>query len=232
MRRKRPSEANTALISSKARPLLTPHITQQPWMVSDGQNEINVPIIPISSGEEKSSSSYVYSVDSLEDESAEDSQDDDGKNLVCDDSATCHDFLSDIQPLLDQLPNEISMQLRSRVACLIEAWLSHKNLQRPVHPCENSQPSSSTTVASNLTTTAQTGTGRKRAPSDGDGSSPSGDRGDGNGKRPKARVALQPGSNNRRWACPYYQREPHRYCLGEWRLCAKSPGFSQVHRVK
>lgn len=39
-----------------------------------------------------------------------------------------------------------------------------------------------------------------------------------------------------KWACPYYQREPHRYCVetdfGDYRKCAKSPGFDQVHRVK
>jgi len=38
------------------------------------------------------------------------------------------------------------------------------------------------------------------------------------------------------WACPFYKREPHRYCdkteLGDFRKCARSPGFPEVHRVK
>jgi hypothetical protein len=43
-------------------------------------------------------------------------------------------------------------------------------------------------------------------------------------------------TSRKMWACPYYKREPHRYCvvteLGDFRKCAKSPGFSEVHRVK
>jgi hypothetical protein len=62
------------------------------------------------------------------------------------------------------------------------------------------------------------------------------DRGDNNPrKRQKLYSGLDVGEGPK-WACPFYQREPERYCVetefGDFRNCAKSPGFVQVHRVK
>jgi hypothetical protein len=62
------------------------------------------------------------------------------------------------------------------------------------------------------------------------------DRGDNNPrKRQKLYGGLDMGEGPK-WACPFYQREPERYCveteLSDFRKCAKSPGFPQVHRVK
>jgi hypothetical protein len=62
------------------------------------------------------------------------------------------------------------------------------------------------------------------------------DRGDNNPrKRQKLYGGLDMGEGPK-WACPFYKREPERYCVetefGDFRKCAKSPGFPQVHRVK
>jgi hypothetical protein len=185
--------------------------------------------------EELSSSSYADSVDSLENESSEDSQDEERNNYSpsYEEFALYSDFISGVRPLFDQIPDELSIELSRRLAFLFDSWLSsHIPLQCPAQPSGPPTTSNCNTGNSNLNQTRPVVNGQKRASSDGNGSSPPGDNSDGNRKRPRTKAEPPSGSSRRGWACPYYQREPHRYCIGEWRLCAKSPGFSQVHRVK
>lgn len=75
---------------------------------------------------------------------------------------------------------------------------------------------------------------KKRASRDGDGEPPDTDD---EGRHKKRRLKGKSNTKDRRkWACPFYQREPHRYCVetefGDFRKCARSPGFDLVHRVK
>jgi hypothetical protein len=75
---------------------------------------------------------------------------------------------------------------------------------------------------------------KKRASRDGDGESPDTDD---EGHHKKRKLNGESNTKDRRkWACPFYQREPYRYCIetefGDFRKCARSPGFDQVHRVK
>jgi hypothetical protein len=55
-------------------------------------------------------------------------------------------------------------------------------------------------------------------------------------KRQRLLQGEQSTGDRKRWACPFYRREPHLYCIatefGDFRACAKSPGFSELHRVK
>ena len=170
----------------------------------------------------------------MENDSTEDSQDDiETPGWV--DFATCQDVLYGFLPLLDSLPHELSVELISKLEFLMERWLNKQGiLQRPVQYAEAHQSSGSSAPGTSPTLSAPRGKRQKRerASSDGDGSSSPGGGGGGNSKRPKTRQESQTGNTTRRWSCPYYQREPHRYCQGKWRLCAKSPGFREVHRVK
>lgn len=75
---------------------------------------------------------------------------------------------------------------------------------------------------------------KKRASRDGDGEPPDTDD---EGRRKKRKLKEEPNTKDRRkWACPFYQRKPYQYCVetefGDFRKCARSPGFDQVHRVK
>lgn len=181
------------------------------------------------------SSSYADSVDSLEDGSIEDSQDDENYSPQSEDVfITCEEFISGFLPLINQLPNEITLELSGKLVVLAEFWLGvHRAVQCPLRPSEAPQSSDFNAAGNSLRPSSSSKSGeRKRAFSDGNGSSPPGDGGDDRRKRFKTRPDPQQAESNRRWACPFYQREPHRYCLGKWRLCAKSPGFREVHRVK
>ena len=191
-------------------------------------------ILSISPGgkEEVASSSYADSVDSLENESTEDSQDD-IETTGWEELATCQDTLYGFLPLFDLLPHEISVELISKLQFWMDRWLNNQSiLQRPLQSAEAYQGFGSSAPGASPTLSTPSGSRQKRASSDGDGSSSPGGRGGSNGKRPKTRQESQTGNNTRRCACPYYQREPHRYCQGKWRLCAKNPGFREVHRVK
>ena len=198
------------------------------------------PTIPMHDQEELSSSSYADSVDSLEYESMEDSQDEERNNYLpscIEEFALYSEYISGFQGLFDRLPDELEMELRdwlaNLTASLLHSWLNNYTpLQCPAQP--SGPPTTSTYDATNSSSnpTPPVGGGQKRTSSDANGSFPTGDNSEGNRKRPRTKVEPLSGSRRRGWACPYYQRDPHQYCVGEWHLCAKGPGFSQVHRVK
>jgi len=152
-------------------------------------------------------------------------------------NAGSEEFLVAIQPLLDRLPVEIASSLGNELLSLFGIWLGSR---APYHqtPCDGT-PSSSTSQnpqRNTHTPTNSTGSVQKRLSDDGSGySDPSGNSGDGKRKRPR-NVSQTPSGSTRKWACPYYQRDPHSYCVvgdfGDYRKCSRSPGFSEVHRVK
>lgn len=183
--------------------------------------------------EELSSSSHAVSVDSL-DESTEESQDDHGSLCLpcCEENATVENIVCGLQPLLNRVPDQLGIDFR-RLLCLnIGVWLrNRRNLQRPVQHDPPPETSTSNSTATEFPQTSRAENGQKRASNDDDEKFP-GEGDDGDRKRPRIRLKPRPEIGPHRWACPYYQREPHRYCIGKWHLCAKSPGFSQVHRVK
>jgi hypothetical protein len=151
--------------------------------------------------------------------------------------AGSEELLTAIQPLLDQLPSEISGSLSNELLSLFGIWLGNRPAYRQI-ACDDTPSSSNSQIRPGNTPTPTNSTGSvpKRLSDDGSGySNPSGNSGDGRRKRPR-NTSLTPSVSSRRWACPYYQRDPHSYCVagdfGDYRKCSRSPGFSQVHRVK
>jgi hypothetical protein len=143
--------------------------------------------------EELSSSSYADSVDSLENESSEDSQDEERNNYSpsYEEFALYSDFISGVRPLFDQIPDELSIELSRRLAFLFDSWLSsHIPLQCPAQPSGPPTTSNCNTGNSNLNQTRPVVNGQKRASSDGNGSSPPGDNSDGNRKRPRTGLSI------------------------------------------
>ena len=151
--------------------------------------------------------------------------------------AGSEELLLAIQPLLDQLPSEAASSLSNELLSLFGIWLGNRPPYQQV-PCDGTPCSSNSQHPHGNTPTPTNSTGSvpKRLSDDGSGySDPSGNSGD--GKRKKLRnVSQTPSGSMRRWACPYYQRDPHFYCVagdfGDYRKCSRSPGFSEVHRVK
>jgi hypothetical protein len=151
--------------------------------------------------------------------------------------AGSEEFLAAIQPLLNKLPAEIASSLGNELLSLFGIWLGNRLPYQQV-PCDGT-PSSSNSQnphGNTPTPTNSTGSVPKRLSDDGSGySNPSGNSGDGKRKRPR-NVSQTPSRSTRKWACPYYQRDPHSYCVlgdfGDYRKCSRSPGFREVHRVK
>ncbi|KAH0559336.1 hypothetical protein GP486_004144 [Trichoglossum hirsutum] len=146
-------------------------------------------------------------------------------------------MLSLLYPLFASLPDEITQSLIPSLTLLFNSWASSGSLERPAH---SSTSPSSTAQLKNLAggSFGQAPfyrSGEKRRLPDGSESPGDGNEGEGNRKRLNLDSNYQ-GGLVRRWACPFYQRSPHRYCVqteyGDFRKCAKSPGFREVHRVK
>jgi hypothetical protein len=151
--------------------------------------------------------------------------------------AGSEEFLATIQPLLNRLPAEIASSLGNELLSLFGIWLgdrgSHQQAPCDVTPSSSNlqRPPGNTPTPTNSTSSVP-----KRLSDDGSGySDPSGNGEDGKRKRPR-NVSQTPSGSTRKWACPYYQRDPHSYCVigdfGDYRKCSRSPGFSEVHRVK
>ncbi len=183
-------------------------------------------------------SSEANSINSFEDDLTEHSHDDSAfLSTGQAQDAGSEELLAAIQPLLDKLPCENASSLGNELLSLFGIWLGNRPPYQQVL-CDGT-PSSSNSQnphGNTLTPTNSTGSVPKRLSDDGSGySNPSDNSGDGKRKRPRniSQTTLEP---MRRWACPYYQRDPHFYCVagdfGDYRKCSRSPGFSEVHRVK
>lgn len=152
-------------------------------------------------------------------------------------------MLSMLRPLFATLSDEISQPLTHDLTLLFDSWAVSGSLERPSHPPSSSsstppQSQENGSAGSSTEHTSSSGSGKRRALCD--GSEPPGDGDDDqNGDETRKRLRLNSQSQEDtapRWACPFYQRSPHHYCVeteyGDYRKCAKSPGFSGVHRVK
>lgn len=187
-------------------------------------------------------------MNSFEDDSREDSSGDENRNptIGCRSTSvglSSENMLSMLRPLFATLPEEISPPLTRDLTLLFDSWAVGGSLERPSHPYSSlsSPPPRSRangSAGSSTENTSSAGSGKKRPLRNGSESPRVGDD-DQNGDEIRKRLRL---SSQRqqdialRWACPFYQRSPHHYCVeteyGDYRKCAKSPGFSGVHRVK
>lgn len=151
-------------------------------------------------------------------------------------------MLSMLQPLFATLPDKILQPLTRDLTALFDSWAASGSSERYSHP--SSSPSTPARNQANgssgspIEHPSSSGGGKKRPLRDGSESPGDGDDdkdGDEIRKRPKLNFQGQE-DIGLRWACPYYQRSPHDYCVeteyGDYRKCAKSPGFNGVHRVK
>lgn len=186
--------------------------------------------------QEATESSEANSINSFEDDLTEYSHEDSTLYSAGQvPNAGAEEFLAAIQPLLDQLPIVIASSLGNELLSLFGIWLGNRATYRQA-PCDDTPSSSNSQRPPENTPTNSTGSVPKRLSDDGSGfSNPSGESGDGKRKRPR-NVSQTPSGSTKKWACPYYQRDPHSYCVvgdfGDYRKCSKSPGFSEVHRVK
>jgi hypothetical protein len=178
------------------------------------------------------------SINSFEDDLTEYSHEDSAfLSTVQVQDAGSEEFLAAVQPLLDQLPIEIASSLGNELLSLFGIWLGNRTrYQQAPYDGTPSSSNSQNPHGNTPPPTNSTGSGQKRLSDDGSGySNPSGNSGDGKRKRPR-NVSQTPSGSMRKWACPYYQRDPHSYCVegdfGDYRKCSRSPGFSEVHRVK
>ena len=137
--------------------------------------------------------------------------------------------------LMNNVSGQIRSQLHTTLTILIESWVSKLPTSQSAAGEDASLPSlhiSQTGSASENTQSSQGG--QKRSLGDDDRESPERDD-NSRRKRPKMYGGVTAKSRPK-WACPFYQREPHRYCveteISDFRKCARSPGFDQVHRVK
>jgi hypothetical protein len=200
------------------------------------------------SQESLSSGPETDSVNSFEDDSPEDGSGDEDRNATMGCWSTSgglssENMLSMLRPLFATLPEEISQPLTRDLTLLFNSWDVVGSLERPSHPPSSSsstppQSQGNGSAESSTEHASSSGSGKKRPLRDGSESPGDGDN-DKNGD--ETRKCLRLNSQNQedmalRWACPFYQRSPHRYCVeteyGDYRKCAKSPGFSGVHRVK
>jgi hypothetical protein len=149
--------------------------------------------------------------------------------------AGLQDYIELAWKYLDHLPDDILIPLFTSLTALFK---SKAYALTAVQPAENSTSGSgsfdSAQYRYNPESSRSISNSKKRAARDGDGESPDTDD---EGHHKKRRLKGESNSKDRRkWACPFYQREPYRYCVetefGDFRKCARSPGFDQVHRVK
>jgi hypothetical protein len=137
---------------------------------------------------------------------------------------------------INNVPCETVSQLYTIFTGLIETKMSLPTTIQSAAGEDTHPPSSDFSQAGNgLENTQSSKGGQKRTLGDDDKESPERDDNDNRRKRPRLNGGIDARSRQK-WACPFYQREPHRYCVetefGDFRKCARSPGFDQVHRVK
>lgn len=137
---------------------------------------------------------------------------------------------------LSLLPNDISTKILAVIASLFQLWISQFSPFNYTVDGGTYSTISFSQVEEGSKHTASSNINQKRL-LDEDDKYPPDDNDDDNDPRKKQKLSEKLDEGHcQMWACPYYQREPHRYCvrteLGDFRKCAKSPGFSDVHRVK
>ena len=194
------------------------------------------------------SSSETNSVGSLESDVTDDEfaeadiplcrEDSDIDTILSRHGAVALDFTALFMQVLlrNDIPLDTVIQLCTIFAPLVASWMS--TLATSQSAAGGGTPpltSDFSEAGSTQTHTQPSNGGQKRTLGDDDKESPDQDDDNNRRKRQKLYGGIDAGSRQK-WACPYYQREPHRYCVetefGDFRKCARSPGFDQVHRVK
>ncbi|RFU30669.1 hypothetical protein B7463_g5654, partial [Scytalidium lignicola] len=145
------------------------------------------------------------------------------------------DFLIPSRRILSHLPSGVAASISSSLCSLFDSWIARLvTSQQTSNNAASSGSSSSYSQQNNSTkNTCSSFNGKKRGPyNEDDGLFNSGN----NALHKKQKFNGETEADPRqKWACPFYQREPHRYCVetevGDFRKCARSPGFDQVHRV-
>jgi hypothetical protein len=144
------------------------------------------------------------------------------------------DIMELAQHALSHLPQATISKTLAAVRALFESWASQ--LASSTHTANGDTSSSFnfSQAGGNSERTTSNSRSQKR-PLDEDDEEPS-NNGDNNPRKRQNLNGTLDAECRRTWACPFYQREPHRYCditeLGDFRKCAKSPGFVELHRVK
>jgi hypothetical protein len=152
------------------------------------------------------------------------------------DVAESKEFLHNIQSALDKLPPIIAVYLAAQMCSIIDSLLRHiAAVQRTGRSCSSSSSNTQNPAADSLDVSTSIGKSRKRSSDDDDdGLNPAENGGNGDGKQQKT-SEVSSGGLTKRWACPFYQRNPSYYCMerefGNYHNCSKSPG-NKVHRVK
>lgn len=137
---------------------------------------------------------------------------------------------------IKNVPWDIASESYTTFTALVASWMSI--LATSQFAAGGGTPPSSSDVSQDGSAPERTQSsngGRKRSLGDDDKESPDQDDDNNGRKRQKLHGGIDARSRQK-WACPFYQRESHRYCVetefGDFRKCARSPGFDQVHRVK
>ena len=191
-----------------------------------------------------SASSDTSSIDSLESDATEDEPGEEdtlsaGKDRIpipWERQINPQDFIALAQRALNHLQPDLVAAFLDVFEAFVISWVFQHTPSNFASGGETPPPSfSPPRIESSSRHTASKSSGQKRAQDEDDEESP--DRsGDNNPpKRQKVYDGMDAGCRQK-WACPFYQREPERYCVetefGDFRKCSKSPGFNQVHRVK
>jgi hypothetical protein len=202
-------------------------------------DKTNISSLLLSVPERASDGTETNSVDSFEDDFTDSSRDD--QNSDQEDSflrlqvGRSKDALSAFRSTLDQQPDDVASYLTDQISSLFDAWLRCLAvLQHTGRPYSSSSSSNSQRLAPKpLDAAFRAGNGKRQSNNeDESGSSPPGD--GSNGDRKRSRVSSE--VSKKKWACPFYRRNPRYYCMerefGDYRSCSKRHGFSEVHRVK
>ncbi|RDW85220.1 hypothetical protein BP6252_02810 [Coleophoma cylindrospora] len=144
------------------------------------------------------------------------------------------DFLLASRQILSHLPSQIAQSLSNSLSSLFESWITLLATSQQASPNATSSGSFSHSQGESTAENSNSASnGKRRGPHDEQDEFRNSDNNE-RGKRQKVNGDCNAGARQK-WACPYYQREPHRYCVetefGDFRKCARSPGFDQVHRV-
>jgi hypothetical protein len=193
-------------------------------------------------GERTNSSPGSSSVNSLESDDTEDESGEQrlqylGKErtpMLWERQVVSKDFIALAKRTLKHHRPDIAAAFLNGFEAVVESWVLQHNPSEFATGDEKTPSFNFSQSADSFHHTSSKNSGQKRKQDENGEQSP--DRGDNN---PRKRQKLYGGmdmADGLKWACPFYQREPERYCVetefGDFRKCAKSPGFSQVHRVK
>lgn len=149
--------------------------------------------------------------------------------------ASPRDFLQLTRNNISHLPDYITRPLLTSLQILFESWGSQLSII---------QAAADSTIPPSSFNGPLSGSGTGNSTSSLNNKKRDSDNGDDDrshlgieDSRKKQKISEECNKRQRqKWACPYYQREPHRFCVvtesGDFRKCARSPGFDQVHRVK